>query len=215
MYKKVCNNPSERAGIFVPWVYWDGAFSAEELEEMCEYFSKNGVERGTTVGHYDKETNQFTQKPNEEVRVSNTKFYMYDPENEILLNIFNKFNYIIDAINERCFNMDLNGYESVQYTEYDSTEKGKYDFHMDTIFGYEKPMDMLETRKLSLVLLLNDEFEGGAFQFNKGLESKPEEIEMKKGRILLFPSFLIHRVTPVTKGIRKSLVTWIEGPKFK
>mgnify|MGYP003351822367 FL=1 len=65
------------------------------------------------------------------------------------------------------------------------------------------------------VLLLNDGFEGGLFQINKGLESKPETIEMIKGRLLLFPSFIIHRVTPVTKGIRKSLVTWVEGPRFK
>ena len=70
MYKKVCNNPSERASISVPWVYWDGAFSDEELEEMCKYFSETGVERGTTVGHYDKETKEFIQKPNEEVRMS-------------------------------------------------------------------------------------------------------------------------------------------------
>lgn len=215
MYKKVCNNPAERSGISVPWVYWDGAFPEDELQEMSEYFSKQGVERGTTVGHYDTKTGGFKQDVNEDVRVSNTKFYMYDPENEILLNIFNKFNYIIDAINERCFNMDLNGYDAVQYTEYDSAENGKYDFHMDTVIGYEKPADMFQTRKLSVVLLLNDEFEGGDFQFNKGLESKPETVEMKKGRLLLFPSFMIHRVTPVTKGIRKSLVTWVEGPKFK
>jgi PKHD-type hydroxylase len=66
-------------------------------------------------------------------------------------------------------------------------------------------------RKLSLVLLLNDEFEGGDFE----LLWPGNKIPLKKGRVILFPSILMHRVKPVTKGTRKSLVAWMQGPNFK
>ena len=74
-----------------------------------------------------------------------------------------------------------------------------------------------DTRKLSVVMMLNDpekDFEGGEFQMNMSSEDKAETIHMRKGRIVFFPSFFIHRVTPVTKGIRRSLVIWVTGPKF-
>jgi PKHD-type hydroxylase len=71
-----------------------------------------------------------------------------------------------------------------------------------------------EPRKLSLTLLLNDDFEGGEFQVNDGKEEMAITVPMNKGRVVLFPSFMIHRVKPVTKGVRKSLVVWVLGPKF-
>jgi PKHD-type hydroxylase len=73
-----------------------------------------------------------------------------------------------------------------------------------------------ETRKLSLTLLLSDpdtDFEGGELQF--GHETTAESAKIKKGTLILFPSFELHQVTPVTKGVRKSIVVWILGPKWK
>jgi PKHD-type hydroxylase len=68
-------------------------------------------------------------------------------------------------------------------------------------------------RKLSLVCQLSDpsEYEGGELQINTGEIFTPEK---QKGTVILFPSYLLHRVTPVTKGTRRSLVLWIEGPAF-
>ena len=92
-----------------------------------------------------------------------------------------------------------------------------YDWHKDMIEGSTRGDDMLFTRKLSMVLLLNDpsEFEGGQFQINTGSEKRATEVVMKKGRLVAFPSWVIHRVLPVTSGIRQSLVVWGVGPKFK
>jgi PKHD-type hydroxylase len=66
-------------------------------------------------------------------------------------------------------------------------------------------------------MFLNDpsEYKGGKFQFNEGTEKAALDVPQVKGRMILFPSFMIHRVTPVTKGIRKSLVAWVLGPKFR
>ena len=77
---------------------------------------------------------------------------------------------------------------------------------------------MYETRKLSVTFLLNEpgvDFEGGEFEINSGEEKNAESIKMKKGDIIVFPSFMLHRVKPVTKGVRKSIVIWVMGPKFR
>ena len=59
------------------------------------------------------------------------------------------------------------------------------------------------------------DFEGGDFQINSGQEKDAESVKMKKGDIIVFPSFMLHRVKPVTKGVRKSIVIWVMGPKFR
>ena len=192
--------------ISYPWSYWDGAFNAEELDKVCKYFAEQGVERGTTVGKKDPITGETMQEPNEKVRISDVKFYNYDPTNENTLWIFQRINYVIESLNEQFFNYDLNGYDSFQYTEYQAHEGGKYDFHMDTIMGKNKPTNMPETRKLSVTLVLNDDFEGGEFAFfNRELIYK-----LEKGDALMFPSNFMypHEVIPVTNGTRYSIITW-------
>jgi PKHD-type hydroxylase len=155
------------------------------------------------------------QPLNEKIRRSRVKFFNRD---DYTFPIFDRLNSVIEEINDRYYNFVLNGYNSFQYTEYHHDENGEYNFHMDTGFGNRNGDDQFETRKLSLVMCLNrpnEDFEGGQFYMNQGSEKNAFGVEMKRGRIILFPSFLIHRVAPVTKGIRKSLVIWVTGPKFR
>jgi len=97
--------------------------------------------------------------------------------------------------------------EEIQYTVYNESDQGHYDWHID--MGPSK-----ERRKISLVVQLSDpsEYEGGELQINTGSIIVPE---MEKGTVILFPSYLLHRVTPVTRGTRRSLVLWINGPAFE
>jgi PKHD-type hydroxylase len=219
--KGLYNFPNERSRITYPWVYWDNGFTPEELDKMCAYFETAGVERGTTVGAAEKGPNGeliINQAPNEAVRKSNVKFHNFDPSNENTNWIFHRLNSIIEQANNMFYGFDLNGFETFQYTEYDESENGRYDFHMDTIMGKNMPTDMIETRKLSVTLCLNEagvDYEGGEFQINSGQEKDAETTPAIRGRAFLFPSFMIHRVAPVTKGKRKSLVVWCNGPKFK
>jgi PKHD-type hydroxylase len=210
MYNKLTNFTTERAFTTHPYCYWDDAFSEEEINNMCAFFSHHEVERATVMDN---------SKPiNESIRRSNVKFFRRD---DVTSGIFDRFNSIIEDMNDKFYNFILNGYECFQYTEYDASEKGEYKFHMDTGFGLKENLDdvtMYQTRKLSLVMCLNRpgiDFEGGQFYINQGSENDAFEVEMKKGRVILFPSFLIHRVAPVTKGKRKSLVVWVMGPKFR
>ena len=202
-YTTIYNNPWQRSQITFPFVTWDAAFTDEELNAVIEYGDAAGTDFAVTFGSKDKEEVK-------KHRVSNVKFH--DRNNETAW-IFDKLNFVIQAANEQFYNFHLNGYSQFQYTTYDDEKEGRYDWHTDMAFG-DKFGEDTEPRKLSLSLLLNDDFEGGKFQINTGKEPEPIDVPMHKGRIVLFPSFMIHRVTPVIKGVRKSLVVWTLGPKF-
>ena len=111
--------------------------------------------------------------------------------------------------------------ESCQLTRY--KKGGFYNFHSDGrgdhISVYNQPDNAYmhgHVRKLSMSVILNDGFEGGAFEFashNRDM-CNIVPIEPKLGSVIVFPSYMDHRVAPVTKGIRYSLVTWFLGPPF-
>lgn len=200
LYKSLSNFPFKRSLITPSWCYWDNVFTEMELNLITNYLSNVKLEKGR-IGNNEGIINTTT-------RNSDVNFFSCNSDTNW---IFNKFNFIISSINDQFYNFDLEGYDAIQYSEYKSSEKGEYDFHMDTGLDVS---DILP-RKLSLAMLLNDNFEGGEFQINPGTEKYAMTVETKKNRAILFPSFLIHRVAPVTKGIRKSLVIWTLGPKFR
>jgi PKHD-type hydroxylase len=123
---------------------------------------------------------------------------------EIYLKIFNFTN----KLNKDTFNFNLNKIQELQYTEYDESYQGHYDWHTDIGLKYTSQ------RKLSISIQLSDssEYEGGELQINTGGHIKT--CKKTKGTLIVFPSFLLHRVTPVTKGTRRSLVLWVVGPPF-
>ena len=126
----------------------------------------------------------------------------------------NFYKIMSDVNKESGWNMDLESVESLQLTRYNAPA-GHYDYHIDGN-GYEKIPDTGLVRKLSMSCLLNhsDEFEGGNLGFMLGSDNK-FEVEMNKGDCVLFPSFYLHRVTPVTKGTRYSMVVWATGKQFR
>jgi PKHD-type hydroxylase len=103
-------------------------------------------------------------------------------------------------------NMQLT--EPAQYTEY--PEGGFYDWHIDSdVEGKNEP----PVRKISMTCLLSheSEFEGGGLELmSDGKIARP-----KQGNAIFFASFIRHRVVPISKGVRKSLVMWFGGTPFK
>ena len=98
--------------------------------------------------------------------------------------------------------------EPAQFTEY--PKGGFYDWHMDLdVNGQHEP----PVRKISMTILLSDPstFKGGHLEFME----KNKIPELKQGQAIFFASFIRHRVAPVTKGIRRSLVMWFGGTPFK
>lgn len=104
----------------------------------------------------------------------------------------------------------------IQYAEYAADEKGHFDWHADqNPFLTFKDQSNIGYRKYSATMHLNDygvDYEGGKFQFR---EIKIDDRYYKRGSFILFPSPLEHRVPPVTKGVRRSLVFFFHGPRFR
>lgn len=201
-YTTIYNDPLSRSTVSHPWAYWDDAFTDEELTKVIEYCDSKEMSYGTTFGDKSKEETEKT-------RISDVGFHKRNSETKW---IFDKCNFILQSANEMFFGFTLNGYDSFQYTTYDAEKNGNYGWHMDMNLGSRT--EDFEPRKLSMTLLLNDDFEGGNFEIALGDQTHPTVLPAKKGRALLFPSFVLHRVTPITKGIRRSLVVWCVGPKF-
>ena len=101
--------------------------------------------------------------------------------------------------------------EPAQFTEY--PKGGFYDWHMDlNAFGQEGQNPI---RKISMTLLLSDpkDFTGGDLMFSEMGDTKP--LPLKQGQAIFFASFLRHKVAPVKKGMRRSMVMWFGGPPLK
>ena len=101
--------------------------------------------------------------------------------------------------------------EPIQFTYYNSVEKGLYKCHTDGQFW-----NLPHNRKFSIVMQLSDpsEYEGGDLELWFG-GNAPIQGPRGKGVGVLFPSYAMHRVTPITKGLRKSLVLWVGGSHYK
>tara|TARA_B100000287_G_scaffold40167_1_gene36579 strand:- start:2473 stop:3057 length:585 start_codon:yes stop_codon:yes gene_type:complete len=138
-----------------------------------------------------------------------------DPRTEDTAKLTSLCTNLFVDINREFFGLDIQTIFNIQYTEYLAANKGFYHRHIDSYVGRGEMYD----RKLSMTIQLSDsdEYEGGDFEFDNDILANPPDknILREKGRVLIFPSFLPHKVNPVTKGIRKSLVTWIEGPAWR
>lgn len=143
-------------------------------------------------------------------------------EDDWLYDLFSP--YINNANENSGWNLKVDWFEPIQFTKYLSTEKGHYNWHVDIgrPYGENNPKWLGKQRKISAVISLSDpdDYEGGDFEFNfknklPGLDTNWPVPELKKqGSVVVFPSFHWHRVKPVTKGTRYSLVLWSLGERF-
>ena len=181
--------------------FWQAEFSDEVIDgiiERCETLPSIDavVGGGNLEGSYDTS-----------IRRSKVRWTNDDSELRKII-----WNYGTIA-NGSAFGFDIINKFDIQYTTYLDSDSGCYNWHTDNEFMKDGYYD----RKISVVIQLSDpeDYEGGEFEFDTQYE-QPNKVElMKKGTVIAFPSFIPHRVTELTSGVRKSLVGWIEGPKFK
>lgn len=142
---------------------------------------------------------------NKETRISTVSWINYNDSTKELYDFFVDK---IDRINYYFFGFKLTGVETFQYTRYPIG--GHYIYHNDVIPWHENKI-----RKLSFVMSLSDpnEYEGGEFLLNAH-GNVPTKFKFGKGDLIAFPSYIPHKVEPVTSGTRITLVAWAVGPKF-
>lgn len=181
----------------IPFATWENGFTDEQLASIREFGDRLALSKASLGGGTTDEI----------IRDCETGWIEYGPETAF---IYDTLGFIARNLNGQFFDFDLFGFvEHLQYTVY-GEEGDHYTWHLDRGTGTSGP-----PRKLTLVLQLSDpdEYEGGDLQIQAGAE--PETIEKRKGLIAAFPSFMLHRVTPVTSGVRRSLVVWLTGPRFR
>lgn len=121
--------------------------------------------------------------------------------------------HFIHNANRKLFKYDLVDWANpIQYTVYDEC-KAHYGWHTDIANGIEEGL----IRKLSISLCLSSDadYEGGEFEILANVSEKPRKHKMDVGDAIVFSSDMLHRVKPVIRGTRISLVGWYGGPEFR
>ena len=185
------------ASPIAPFVWWEGAFTEQQLNwlqdraKQAEQDAEVGDDRGGVK--------------NSKLRRSQVSWLRNNADTEW---IFNVLGGVVSKLNAQHFCFDLTGFgEPLQLTNYDQSENGMYGWHQDYGSGV--------SRKLSMAVQLTDpsEYEGGNLQVMTS--ANPQNVRKQRGLIAVFPSYILHQVTPVTQGSRQSLVAWVSGPTFR
>lgn len=179
------------------YYYFTNAFTPEEMVKIIQTGESLYQIPAKTVGDDGEVVSSY--------RKSEISWINNNPETEW---IFQKISEYAIIANKEMWNFDIWDYQDqLQYTKYYG-DGGHYDWHADLGPG-------ISNRKLSCVLQLStpEEYEGGVLQMNPG--GNILEVPKGLGTLCFFPSFLLHRVTPLSSGVRKSLVTWLCGANFR
>jgi PKHD-type hydroxylase len=184
------------------WEVWTRALS----DSYCDYIINESMKHSPIDASIGFDTNNRSDK---KYRSSTIRWLDVDRQNK---DIADTLMYYIKKSNRNNFGFDVTSMNEIQFTEYHASSNGKYDWHQDVFWENQSPYD----RKLSIIVQLSDpaNYEGAQFEFFNIPSPTPEQWSIR-GSILIFPSFFDHRVLPITKGTRMSLVSWIEGPKWR
>lgn len=182
--------------------YWfPSGFSREELDRIYRDVAELAFDPATI-------TNGIDQGEHKKIRSSSIKWIPRDGKWNWL---YSKLMDQASEANNALWNFDLiSASESIQYTEYYSSEDGHYDWHQDIGGG------SASHRKVSITVQLSDpdEYEGGDLELWQGASSI-QRAPRGAGVVFIFPSYMMHRVTKVTRGTRRSFVLWVGGSHYK
>ena len=194
------------------------AFEKEHNDSMNYYWFENGFDRQELDTIYRMvETLPFEHAEilgtNDDIRNSRVKWIPQEPEWDWL---YLKLMDMAKTANNELWQFEMHtAPEMIQYTEYLANENGKYDWHQDIGPG------LPSLRKVSITVQLSeaDEYEGGDLKIWMGGDLSDEmnlvTAPRGAGHVVVFPSYMPHCVTPVTKGIRRSFVIWLGGEHYK
>lgn len=181
---------------FVEFIYYEGMFLPHEVAKIQTLWNQDKTLKATVTGE---------EEYKDELRKSSVTFIENAPENSW---VYQRLADIAIATNNERFHFDLLGFhEALQMAAY--VEGDFFDWHLD--FGPGET----SVRKLSMTIQLSDpeDYEGGDLQFM--INQNIVTASRTKGTIVIFPSFILHRVTPITKGRRQSIVGWVSGPPYR
>jgi len=182
----------------IPLTVWKDALTPKEIDRIIAYGDMLQPMRAVLAGRSDN---------TDHLRITRVAWMERKPGIDWL---HARLEEMVLEINARFYRYELFGLnEAFQYTVYEGAEGGYYGWHVD--IGEKN----YEPRKISISVQLSDPsgYEGGDLVLQAG--AGEFSAERARGTLIAFPSFVLHRVTPVTAGTRKSLVVWVAGPEFR
>jgi len=184
------------------WCYWKNCFSKDDCNNIIELAKKVPLEE-PTLGEDPRPAD-----PN----MRRSKLRWIREDNKDFEHVFKKFWELQIRMNRDFFGFNVQSLPHLQFTEYDEEYQGEYKSHQDIFWTSPKSTH----RKISMIVQLSDpkDYEGGKLVLERTTHSLPDDA-IEQGTAISFPSFVYHRLEPVTKGRRYSLVGWFEGPKFQ
>jgi PKHD-type hydroxylase len=188
---------------FPPYVWFPAMLSPPECKEIIRIGESRQLEAGKIGNGINSESIEDTN-----YRCVQTSAITDDDAPWL----YQKLRDHVIRTNVDFFRMDIHGFFEhlvfLKYT-YDPEKPGKYNWHQDIGGG------MSSLRKLSTVTQLSDpaDYEGGRLHLFTNKDLDPEHIAM--GDTIIFPSYLPHCVTPLERGVRYSLVSWVTGPQYR
>lgn len=182
-------------------IVWRDGFNEKEIDDIIALGELSEFQKGSVGGKKIDDPRVDT-----DIRDTDIAWINPDPSSEWL---YEKMKSFISRINYDKYQFDLDNIQALQYGKYQSN--GHYKWHIDS--GPNLPVH----RKLTFIVALSDvdSYEGGELLLNiSGDPENAHSMKIEKGDIIVFPSFVPHKVAPVTSGVRLTLVTWATGPKF-
>ena len=207
-----------------PFLIIPNALPPAFLAEVQDYVEQFGEKEHGRVGVMPKDPNMSQEEKDmlsfkEEIRSCDISWI--GPKDERSQAIYQQIDSMLVEAARNYFGFDVfvGGTEAIQYTEYNFKEekevKDHYGWHMDSMLQGMGKSD----RKLSFTIQLTHhaDYTGCDFEFpnSEGDDQWDRDLVRTKGTAIIFPSFMTHRVTPITGGTRKSLVGWLRGPLFR
>jgi len=193
--KKMLSHHNSQENRNGDYTYISKAFSSESCDKIIRECEKQNLEEAS-IGNMEKQQVDKTIRDTKRIVLSND------------IGIGATLTGIGFQANAYKWKFDLTKSNQSEFLKYD--KNGHFTSHIDSFLD---DFDNKETRKISIILILNNEFEGGKFWIQIGVNKVYPKQD--KGDIIIFPSFLLHGVEPITSGIRRSMITWLVGPYFK
>jgi PKHD-type hydroxylase len=180
-------------------VTWRGLFTPAQLDDLERYCDTLPLEPARLTG-----------SGTDGIRMTGVAWVHRNAQTE---DLYLRMEAVVLRLNADLFHFELTGLTTMQYAVYRDAEAGYFDWHSD--YGRYRGDPGQEPRKITLSLQMSD----GASYDGCDLEVRtahPVDVAAReRGALMAFRANALHRVTPITRGLRKALVVWAAGPEFR
>jgi PKHD-type hydroxylase len=193
---------------YQPVISVENFFTEEEMNILCLQLKTVNVQAGIVGSNVPTNTDEYEKKRlyAHKVRKCNVSFLQSDD----WLWLYDKLSIAINHVNLINYNKLLYGLETLQYTEYDSKYNGFIVPHID---AFDDRVPLVRSLSFSMQLSREDEYEGGELKLYE--EEKENVMDKSQGTLIMFPSYVLHEVMPITNGERYSLLWFLQHEHIK